>query len=116
MAAHATVSEHAHPTPGTYFKVGIVLFVLTALEVASYEMVFGESAQASVQAILGPIFVPVLLVLSAAKFALVAMFYMHLKQDGRLLSGLFVFPLIIAVIIAVALMLLFSYLALQHPA
>ena len=30
--------------------------------------------------------------LSAAKFALVAMFYMHLKQDSRLFTGVFVFP------------------------
>ena len=37
-----------------------------------------------------------LLLLSAAKFALVAMFYMHLKQDSKLFTGVFVFPLIIA--------------------
>ncbi len=49
---------------------------------------------------------PLLLLLSAAKFALVAMFYMHLKQDHRLFTGVFVFPLIIATVIIVALMVL----------
>ena len=56
-----------------------------------------------------PFFVPLLLLLSAAKFALVAMFYMHLKQDSKLFTGVFVFPLIIAAIIVVALMLLMAY-------
>ena len=44
-----------------------------------------------------------LLLLSAVKFALVAMFYMHLKQDSKLFSGVFVFPLMIAAVIIVAL-------------
>ena len=44
--------------------------------------------------------------LSAVKFALVAMFYMHLKQDHRLFSGVFVFPLIIATVIILALIAL----------
>ncbi|TFG46769.1 MAG: hypothetical protein E4H41_01090 [Gemmatimonadales bacterium] len=58
---------------------------------------------------------PILIILSAAKFALVAMFYMHLKQDSKIFSGLFVFPLIIAAIVIVALLLLFAYLRSLHP-
>jgi heme/copper-type cytochrome/quinol oxidase subunit 4 len=50
-----------------------------------------------------------LLLLSAAKFALVAMFYMHLKQDSKLFSGIFVFPLIIATVIILSLMVLTAY-------
>jgi len=106
--AHATAAEeHGHPTPGTYAKIGFILFVLTALEVALYEITWGGSA-----GVLGDfrtLFVPILLTLSAAKFALVAAFYMHLKQDSRLLSGLFVFPLIIAVVVVLALGLLMAY-------
>ena len=52
---------------------------------------------------------PLLLLLSAAKFALVAMFYMHLKQDSKLFSGVFVFPLIIAAFIIIALLVLHLY-------
>jgi heme/copper-type cytochrome/quinol oxidase subunit 4 len=37
------------------------------------------------------------------------MFYMHLKQDSKLFSGVFVFPLIIAAVIIVGLMLLMAY-------
>jgi hypothetical protein len=63
----------------------------------------------SLQSVVAPIVVLILLVLSAAKFALVAMFYMHLKQDPRLLSNLFVFPIIIAAVIIVSLVILLSY-------
>jgi hypothetical protein len=37
------------------------------------------------------------------------MFYMHLKQDSKLFSGVFVFPLIIATFIVMALMALQAY-------
>lgn len=109
--AHATTAtheEHPHPTAGLYAKVGLVLFVLTALEVGLYEITYGGHAGPSARAIM-PFFVPLLLLLSAAKFALVAMFYMHLKQDSKLFSGVFVFPLIIAAVIIVGLMLLMAY-------
>jgi cytochrome c oxidase subunit 4 len=101
-------SEHAHPASGTYVKIGIVLFVLTALEVGLYEFTYGEHSGATGHA-LQPFFVPLLLALSAAKFALVAMFYMHLKQDHRLFSGVFVFPLIIATVVILALIGLEAY-------
>jgi cytochrome c oxidase subunit 4 len=111
MDAHATSATHgahAHPTAGLYAKVGLVLFVLTALEVGLYEITYGGHAGPSARAIM-PFFVPLLLLLSAAKFALVAMFYMHLKQDSKLFSGVFVFPLIIATFIVLALIVLQAY-------
>jgi cytochrome c oxidase subunit IV len=106
-AAHAA-DEHSHPSASVYAKVGLVLFVLTALEVGLYEITYGEHAGAS-SASIRPFFVPVLLLLSAFKFALVAMFYMHLKQDNRLFSGLFVFPLIIATVVILAVIALMAY-------
>ena len=111
MDAHVTgtsPTEHSHPTAGLYFKVGLVLFVLTALEVGLYEITYGENAGSFASTIM-PLFIPMLLLLSAAKFALVAMFYMHLKQDHKLFSGVFVFPLIIATFIVVALIILQAY-------
>ena len=110
MTSHVTAAdehEHDHPTPGTYTKVGLVLFILTALEVALYEITFGEHAGALGD--LTHVFIPMLLSLSAAKFALVAMFYMHLKQDSKLFSGLFVFPIILAIGMVLALLGLFVY-------
>ncbi len=106
-AAHAA-TEPSHPSAGVYAKVGLVLFVLTALEVGLYEITYGEHAGPS-SASIQPFFVPLLLLLSAFKFALVAMFYMHLKQDHRLFSGVFVFPLIIATIIILAMIVLMAY-------
>ena len=111
MDAHsspAAAPEHAHPSVGVYVRIGIILFVLTALEVGLYEITYGEHAGAAGAAI-QPFFIPLLLLLSAGKFALVAMFYMHLKQDHRLLSGVFVFPLIIATVLIFGLILLEAY-------
>jgi caa(3)-type oxidase subunit IV len=111
MEAHATTSghqEHAHPRAAVYAKVGLILFVLTALEVGLYEFTFGDHAGPLGHEI-QPFFIPLLLALSAVKFALVAMFYMHLKQDSKLFTGIFVFPLTIAAVIIVGLMLLMAY-------
>jgi cytochrome c oxidase subunit 4 len=110
MDAHATHpdSEHAHPSAAIYAKVGLVLFILTALEVGLYEITYGEHAGAA-SASIQPFFIPLLLLMSAAKFALVAMFYMHLKQDHRLFTGVFLFPLIIAAVIILALIVLMAY-------
>ncbi len=110
MTAHAPAQEiaHDHPTPGTYAKIGLVLFVLTALEVGLYEFTFGERAGPLGHQI-EPFFIPLLLLLSAVKFALVAMYYMHLKNDSKLFTGVFVFPLLIAAIVIVAMIALMAY-------
>lgn len=115
--AHATtadVHEHAHPTWQTYTKIAITLFVLTFLEVAAYEVVH-RHAPAGLATMLEPIVVEVLLFLSAIKFALVAMFYMHLKNDGKLLSSIFGFSLLLATVVIVGLMIIFSYLYYHAP-
>jgi len=76
--------------------VAAVLAVLTALEVMVF---FLPSVQ--------PVLVPLLLVLMAAKFALVVMFFMHLKFDANIFSGLFVGPLIIAAVIIISMIFLY---------
>jgi caa(3)-type oxidase subunit IV len=94
-----STSEHAHPAgPRTYLVIGIFLLLLTVMEVA----VFYIRA-------LAVVLVPVLLLLALAKFALVAMFYMHLRFDHRWFSYMFVGPLIIAVIVVVSLLWLFGH-------
>jgi caa(3)-type oxidase subunit IV len=116
--AHATTAdqahEHAHPTWQTYTKIAITLFVLTALEVAAYEVVH-RHAPAGLATILEPIVVEVLLALSALKFLLVAMFYMHLKSDGKLLSSIFGFSLVLATVVAGGLMIIFAYQYYHSP-
>jgi caa(3)-type oxidase subunit IV len=110
--AHA--EDHGHPSIGVYLKIGLTLFVLTALEVGAYEVVH-RGQPAGFSHLLEPVVVPVLLILSAIKFALVAMFYMHLKSDGKLLSTVFLFSLIIAAVVITALMLIFAYLYKTAP-
>jgi len=89
---------HAHPTAKKYLGIAIILTIITVIEVAIFYIPSMKS-----------MLVPSLLTLSALKFALVAMFYMHLKQDHRLFSGVFVFPLIIAAVVIVSLVVLMAY-------
>lgn len=107
MADHATAQSKAqretarghgqtHASVPTYIKVALVLTVITAIEVW---VVYVPA--------LSPVLVPLLLVLSAAKFSLVAMFYMHLKFDSRLFTGFFSSGLAVAAAIIIALILLF---------
>lgn len=110
----AQVATHHHESAsGTYIKIAIVLFVMTALEVLAYEV--ARRTAMPLHDVVRPILNEILIVLSAAKFALVAMYYMHLKQDSKIFTGLFVFPLIIAAVVILALLLLFSYLRSLHP-
>ena len=60
------------------------------------------------------LFVPVLLIMSAVKFAIVVLFYMHLKYDHKLFRALFTGPLIIAMSTLVALLFLFGKFAGTH--
>jgi hypothetical protein len=82
-----------------YLVVALILTALTAAEVwISY-----------IPALL-PVLVPMLLVLSGAKFVLVALFYMHLHYDNWLFSGVFVpFLLLAAFVVLVLLGLLVRY-------
>ena len=105
----ALTRESPWPTAIKYIKVAVVLFVLTALEVAAYEVV-DKGNPAVLAAALEPVLVAVLLILSAVKFALVGAFYMHLKQDSVFYSGLFVFPIAIAGVLVAALIVLFNYM------
>jgi cytochrome c oxidase subunit 4 len=89
-----------HPGAATYLIIAAFLIVLTVMEITVFYV-----------HPLRPVLVPVLLVLAAAKFALVAMFYMHLKYDGWLLTGVFVFPLLAATVLLAALLMLFAYLS-----
>lgn len=94
-----TESVHTgHPTPGTYFKVAMVLTVLTAFEVGIFYLEF-----------LGHGIIPILVLLSGAKFILVGMYYMHLKFDSPIFSTMFVIGLITAAGVVLALMALFHF-------
>ena len=82
----------AHASIGTYVVVAVILTLVTAME---FSAIYIRE--------LTPILIPLLVVMSAAKFALVALFFMHLRYDARPLSVIFVGSLVIALGIAVAL-------------
>jgi cytochrome c oxidase subunit 4 len=76
--------------------------VITVLEVWAY---YVPSFVAS------PAFVPILLIMSALKFAIVVAFYMHLKYDHKLFRALFTGPLMIAMATLISLLFLFGKFA-----
>src|SRR5438093_458129 len=90
------MSGHAHATTGTYLRVAAILVMVTLIEVGVFYVPAFHA-----------VLVPVLLVLSATKFALVVMFYMHLKADSKFFTFLFGVPLLLAVGVMVALLFLF---------
>jgi cytochrome c oxidase subunit 4 len=90
--------EHEHPTWATYKWVALWLTLITIVEVWIYYTPFKESK----------FFVPALLAMSAIKFAVVVMFYMHLKYDHKLFRALFTGPLAIAGATLIALLALFA--------
>jgi caa(3)-type oxidase subunit IV len=93
------VHEAAHPTPARYIAIAVILTAVTAIEVAVYYM----------EALRGML-VPILLTFSALKFALVVMFYMHLRFDARLFSTFFVGGLMLGAGVMIALMALMAAL------
>jgi len=69
----------AHATTGTYLRIAAILVMITLIEVGVFYVPAFQN-----------VLVPLLLVLSAVKFTLVVMFYMHLKFDNRFFAFLLV--------------------------
>ena len=97
--------EHEHPGWSVYWKVAVILTLITIGEVWVYYIpVFVASR----------LFLPTLLTMSAVKFAIVVLFYMHLRYDHKLFRSLFTGPLIVAMATLMALLFLFGHLRLGH--
>lgn len=94
----ATRNGHGHGHAKTYILIGAILTIITAVEVAIFYIPQLES-----------VLVPILLTLSASKFVLVVLFYMHLRDDDRLFSRVFFGPLFLAVLVVISLVILFKY-------
>ena len=90
-----TNGSHEHASMGTYLKVAAILCVVTALE---FSVIYIRQ--------LTPILTPLLITMSIGKFALVVMYFMHLRYDAKPLTFLFVAPLLLATGLAIALMTL----------
>jgi cytochrome c oxidase subunit 4 len=81
LAPHSE-SHAGHPSARQYVRIGVILFVLTALEVS-----------ASYAGVKKAILIPTLFVLAFIKFLLVVMWFMHLKFDDRRFARFFVMGL-----------------------
>jgi cytochrome c oxidase subunit 4 len=71
-----------HPSAKEYVRIGVILAVLTALEVAIAYTDVPHS-----------ILIPTLFLLAIVKFALVVLWFMHLKFDDRRFARFFVMGL-----------------------
>ena len=101
---HVVVHHDEHPTWSTYWKVALILTFITAVEVSAYYIPAWSLAW---------FYVPSMLVMSTAKFAIVAAYYMHLKYDHKLFRTLFTGPLMLAGLTMIGLMFLFSKLSIK---
>ena len=98
MSESGHTPGESHASTGTYLTIAAILAIITVVEVGVFYVPAFK-----------PVLAPVLLVLSAIKFALVVMFYMHLKYDHKLFTGVFLVPLAIATSVLIALLFLFGF-------
>jgi cytochrome c oxidase subunit IV len=98
---HATsASDEAHthhPTPRQYVRIALILGILTALEVSTYFFEFGAIA------------IPLLVVLMAIKFVMVASWFMHLKFDSKVFGRMMYTGLALALTLYVATVLIIVF-------
>jgi cytochrome c oxidase subunit IV len=80
-----------HAKASTYVGVFFLLFVITAAEVGVTQFLHLPQ----------PALLIVLLAMAVFKALLVAMFFMHLKYDTKWYSWLLIFPLFMALLLAV---------------
>ncbi len=85
-----TSEQHpAHPTPAQYWKIGVLLAVLTAVEVAMFYINNALDLQYFNSIIL--------LSLAGLKFVIVVGWYMHLRYEESTLSRFFSAGFILAI-------------------
>ena len=82
--AHASGVSHGHPSPKEYIRIGAILALLTAIEVAASYTIGGA------------LLIALLLALAVIKFSIVVMWFMHLKFDDRRYARFFVMGLSLA--------------------
>lgn len=88
--------EHLSSTIRQYVMTGLLLTVITAVELFL-----------SYSSLPHGLMITLLIGLSAVKFAIVVAIFMHLKFENRLLTRLFLFGLVLATCIMIALLSLF---------
>lgn len=101
MTTSHVENESHHPSFMQYVVVAIILFAVTIVE---FLLIWDR---VGIDDDLGASKIPILIILSAFKFAVVILFYMHLKFDANLFSLLFVSGLALGLIVGIALLGIF---------
>lgn len=98
--APATRGHARHPSPREYVRIAIVLGVVTAAEVAIYYVEALED-----------VLIPLLFLFAVVKFALVVLWFMHLRFDSRTYARFFLMGLAGAITLFLVLLMLFRTFA-----
>ncbi len=85
---HDAGHQDKHPGALEYAQIGVILAIITAIEVAIYYLGLSQT-----------VLVLFLLGFSAIKFSMVVLWFMHLKFDNRLFSSMFVLGFVLAIAI-----------------
>jgi cytochrome c oxidase subunit IV len=88
-----------HSSVAGYIWIGVILAVVTFVEVAVFYIEALEAVE-----------VPILVILSTAKVILVVLYFMHLKMDHKALTWLFMAGVVLAVFMVSALLVLYHVL------
>jgi cytochrome c oxidase subunit 4 len=86
-----------HPSPKEYIRIAVILAVITAAEVVVYYI---EGVQ--------EFLVPILFAFSALKFALVVLWFMHLRFDSKTYARFFLMGLAGAITLFIVVLLTFE--------
>jgi cytochrome c oxidase subunit 4 len=98
-AQHPVAAEgHAHPGPRQYIAIGVILVILTGIEVA---VSYIDTAHSN-------IIILTLALMAALKFFLVCAWYMHMKQDLPFFRRLFIVGIVLASFVYGVVILFFS--------
>lgn len=89
-----------HPSPREYIRIAIVLGVVTAAEVAIYYVEALED-----------VLIPLLFLFALVKFALVVMWFMHLRFDSRTYARFFLMGLAGAITLFLIVLMVFRTFA-----
>lgn len=87
-----------HPSPREYVRIAVILAIVTAAEVAIYYIDWVHEHG---------LLIPLLFLFALVKFALVVMWFMHLRFDSRTYSRFFLMGLAGALTLYIAVLLMF---------
>ena len=101
-APHGDGRVVRHPSPKEYVRIAIILGLVTAAEVAIYYIDWVREHD---------LLIPLLFLFALIKFALVALWFMHLRFDSRTYSRFFLMGLAGAATLYIAVLLMFRTFA-----